>query len=105
MQRGKQNSFQSAISKRGFDIQNFESCKGLARNVDCKECASVEILYFERKKVIDMKTKIRIVNGEKYVPVCKEKAVILQEANVPLYRIGNLKTLFLKVNMKGVANI
>lgn len=55
MQRGKQNSFQSTISKRDFDIQNFESCKGLARNVDRKECVSVEILYFEKEKVIDMK--------------------------------------------------
>lgn len=59
-------------------------------------------IIFERGKVIDMKTKIRIVNGERYVPVCKEKAMILQKSNIPLYRIGNLKTLFVKVNVKEV---
>lgn len=49
---------------------------------------------------MDMKnrTKIRIINGEKYVPVCKEKALIFEKAGIPLYRIGELKTLFIKVN-------
>lgn len=47
-----------------------------------------------------MNTKIRIINGEKYVPVNKQRAIILQKSNIPLYTIGELKTLFIKVNNK-----
>ena len=47
-----------------------------------------------------MKTKIRIINGEKYVPIKKDVAKMLSKANVPFYQIGNLKTLFIKVNNK-----
>lgn len=47
-----------------------------------------------------MKTKIRIVNGEKYIPVSKERAVLFQKSDIPLYRIGNLKTPFIKVNYR-----
>lgn len=44
--------------------------------------------------------KARIINGEKYVPVSSKNAKILSKAGVQLYTIGNLKTLFTKVNMK-----
>ena len=48
-----------------------------------------------------MRTKTRIINGERYVPVCKTNEIIFQKANITLYRIGNLKTPFIKVNVKG----
>lgn len=44
-----------------------------------------------------MKTKIRIINGEKYIPISKEKAIMFQNSNIPIYTIDNLKTLFIKV--------
>ena len=47
-----------------------------------------------------MNPKIRIINGEKYIPVNFKKAIILQNSNIPLYKIDNLKTLFIKVNNK-----
>lgn len=47
-----------------------------------------------------MKTKPRMINGEKFIPVSKETAKIFQNANVKLYKIGEMKTLFIKVNEK-----
>lgn len=47
-----------------------------------------------------MNPKIRIINGKKYIPVNLKKAIILQNAGVKLYKIDNLKTLFIKVNNK-----
>ena len=47
-----------------------------------------------------MKAKIKIINGEKYVPVNSNLARLLQSANVVLYSIDNSKTLYTKVNNK-----
>ena len=45
-----------------------------------------------------MKASIRVIDNEKYVPVSKKTAKVLQETGIQLYKIGNLKTLFIKVN-------
>jgi hypothetical protein len=47
-----------------------------------------------------MRTKIRIINGEKYTPVSKKVAKILEKSGIEFYRVGDLKTLFIKVNDK-----
>ena len=47
-----------------------------------------------------MKAKIKIINGEKYVPINTKVAKLLQSANVDLYKIDNSSTLYTKVNNK-----
>lgn len=45
-----------------------------------------------------MKAKVKIINGERYVPVTVKVAKLLQEAGTALYRIDDSKTLYTKVN-------
>ena len=45
-----------------------------------------------------MKRNVKIVNGERYVPVNVKVAKLLQDAGVQLYRIDNSKMLYTKVN-------
>lgn len=48
-----------------------------------------------------MYPKIRIINGQYYVPISKKTYNILKQTkNTKFYKIGNLKTLFIKVNYK-----
>lgn len=47
-----------------------------------------------------MKRNVKIVNGERYVPICAKMVKLLQEAGVKLYSIDNSKMLYTKVNME-----
>ena len=40
--------------------------------------------------------RIRIVKGERYIPITINEAIEYQNANIMIYQIDNLKSIFVK---------